>query len=364
MTKKSIPKDYHYVTQYFIFNGKKYKVYGKTLQEAIEKKLELKHRLETAEIFGSCMTVKEWTKTALATCKPNVGDDYMSQMKARINKHILSQIGTLPLKDVQPIHCQLVLNTQAGMSASHIKKIRQEMYFIFDSARKHGHIRSNPCEDVTAPKGKKGTRRAITAEERKHFLKVAGTDPRYNLFMLMLYCGLRSSEAMNIKYEDIMEINGAKIFHVKGTKTENADRMVPIPPEIQAILKPNGRGNICVNKNGRPHNKSSYRRLSDSLRRDMNISMGCNVYRNQLIPPLPLADDFVPYFFRHTYCTDLKKKKVDVRIAKTLMGHSDITITANIYDHDDTDTLMTAAELLGAKSCKENLSPNLSPSDV
>lgn len=343
-------KKYDYITQSFIFNGKRYKVYGKTLPEAIEKKIELRHKLETAEIFGSSMTVRQWTETALATYKPNVGEDYKSQMTLRINKHILSQIGALQLKDVQPIHCQLVLNTQAGKSASHIKKIRQEMYFIFDTARKNGHIRVNPCEDVTAPKGKKGTRRAITAEERKHFLKVAPLDPRYNLFMLMLFCGLRSSEAMNIKYEDIMEINGAKFFHVRGTKTENADRMVPIPPEIQAILSPNGAGNICVNKNGRPHNKSSYRRLSDSLRRDMNISMGAKMFRNQLIPPLPLADDFVPYYFRHTYCTDLKKKGVDVRIAKTLMGHSDITITANIYDHDDTDTLMTAAELLGAKS--------------
>lgn len=355
MTKKSIPekdapgKRYPYVTQSFYFNGKKYKVYGKTLAEAIEKKIELKHKLETAEIFGSSMTVNQWTETALATYKPNVSEDYMSQMQARIKKHILSQIGTLPLKDVQPIHCQLVLNTQAGKSASHIKKVRQEMYFIFDSARKNGHIRANPCEDVTAPKGKKGERRAITAEERKHFLAVAPHDTRYNLFLIMLYCGLRSSEAMNLLYEDITEINGAKFFHVRGTKTENADRMVPIPPEIQAILKSNGRGNICVNKNGRPHNKSSYRRLSDRLRRDMNISMGATLYRNKLIPPLPLADDFVPYCFRHTYCTDLKKKGVDVRIAKTLMGHSDITITANIYDHDDTDTLMTAAKLLGAK---------------
>ena len=348
MSKKSIPKKYEYVTQSFYFNGKKYKVYGKTLEEAIEKKIELRHKLENAEIFGSYMTVKQWTETALATYKPNVSEDYLSQMELRIKKHILSQIGSMPLKDVQPIHCQLVMNTQAGMSASHIKKIRQELYFIFDTARKNELIRTNPCEDVTAPKGKKGERRAITAEERKHFLKVAADNPRYNLFMLMLFCGLRSSEAMNLLYEDIMEIDKAKFFHVRGTKTKAADRMVPIPPEILHILSPDGHGHICTNERGRPFDRSSYRRLVEHLRRDLNISMGCPVYRNQLTPPLPLADDFVPYMFRHTYCTDLKKKGVDVRVAKTLMGHSDITVTANIYDHDDTDTLMTAAKLLGA----------------
>lgn len=354
MTKKSISKKsadskkYQYVTQSFSFGGKRYKVYGKTLQEAIEKKLELKRKLEATEITGSTITVKQWTETALATYKPNVSEDYKAQMELRINKHIISQIGSMQLKDVQPIHCQLVLNTQANMSASHIKKVRQEMYFIFDTARKNKLIQTNPCEDVTAPKGKKGERRAITAEERKHFLKVADADPRYHLFMLMLYCGCRSSEAINLLYEDIKEIEGVKFFHIRGTKTAAADRMVPIPPEIQRILDPNGHGNICTNERGRPFDRSAYRRLVEHLRRDFNISMGCKVYRNELFPPLPLAPDFVPYMFRHTYCTDLKKKGVDVRVAKTLMGHSDITVTANIYDHDDTDTLMTAAKLLGA----------------
>ena len=45
----------------------------------------------------------------------------------------------------------------------------------------------------------------------------------------------------------------------------------------------------------------------------------------------------------HTFCTDLKKKGVDVRIAKNLMGHADIKTTANIYDHEDDDTLLLAA---------------------
>ena len=78
----------------------------------------------------------------------------------------------------------------------------------------------------------------------------------------------------------------------------------------------------------------------------MNIVMGAKVYRNQIIVPV-LADDFVPYLFRHTYCTDLKKKGVDVRIAKDLMGHADIKTTANIYDHSDGDTLMLAAKQMG-----------------
>ena len=50
---------------------------------------------------------------------------------------------------------------------------------------------------------------------------------------------------------------------------------------------------------------------------------------------------------RHTYCTDLKKKGVDLRLAKELMGHSDIRITADIYDHADDESAVLAAKQMG-----------------
>lgn len=77
--------------------------------------------------------------------------------------------------------------------------------------------------------------------------------------------------------------------------------------------------------------------------------MGCEVYRNELIPPLPLAPDFVPYMFRHTYCTDLQKKGIDIRTAQKLMGHSSISITAEIYTHVGTKEIVKAGKIL--KGC-------------
>lgn len=46
-----------------------------------------------------------------------------------------------------------------------------------------------------------------------------------------------------------------------------------------------------------------------------------------------VASDFVPYCLRHTFCTDLQKKGMPINVAKYLMGHSDISVTANIYTH-------------------------------
>ena len=46
-----------------------------------------------------------------------------------------------------------------------------------------------------------------------------------------------------------------------------------------------------------------------------------------------IAPDLTLYCLRHTFCTDLQRAGVAINIAKELMGHSSITVTADIYTH-------------------------------
>lgn len=82
----------------------------------------------------------------------------------------------------------------------------------------------------------------------------------------------------------------------------------------------------------------------------MNIEMGCKVYRNELMPLIgttfPVANDLVPYCLRHTYCTDLQSAGVPINVAKELMGHSDISITAKIYTHHSEIAFDNAKQLI------------------
>ena len=91
----------------------------------------------------------------------------------------------------------------------------------------------------------------------------------------------------------------------------------------------------------------------------MNIAMGCEVYRNEIVNDL-VAPDLVPYCLRHTYCTDLCRAGVDMRIAQKLMGHSDVRITANIYTHVGTDMLYETA--LKLQNIGQNVATSVAPS--
>lgn len=337
-----------YVRKSFTFEGKRYFVKGRTEEEAIIKRAEKKKELESGRVVvASSMTVSDWAYRAVDTYKTRQKEITKKKYVGNMRHNILEQIGAMPLKSVKPIHCQEVLNMQAGKSKAQIAEVCQTLKFIFGKAYENGLIATNPAEHIIKPIGTKTYRRTITNHEREHLLKVADNDPRFTLFLLMLYCGCRPSEAMEAQGRDISKMDGYPVLHIRGTKTARADRYVPIPNEFyQKIKKTEPFSYIAPNAAGRKHSESSYKRVCANLRREMNISMGCQVYRNQLIPPLPLADDFVPYDLRHTYCTDLQKKGVDIRTAQYLMGHADIKMTANIYTHADNSTVISAAKLL------------------
>ena len=352
-------KQYKYKSS-FTVDGRRYYVCADTQKELAAKMALKKRDIEEGRVvITGSMTVKEWVRICLDTYKCGIRPDTLQNMKYRINKHVVSAIGNYQIKTIKPIQCQAIINAQAGMSYSHVRSLMQELSFIFEKAVENQLILSNPAANLTRPNVTKGKRRSITAFERKHLLAVADADPSYNLFLLMLYCGCRPAEAMKCIGKDIQVVDGYRCLHIRGTKTDNSDRIVPLPDDmynrldLRSPLDP-----LCPNRRGRCHSESSYDRLVAHLKRDMNISMGCRVYRNQLVPPLPLADDFVPYDLRHTYCTDLQRKGVDIRTAQRLMGHGDIKITANIYTHVDNDLILSSASLLGASNLHDIMVSN------
>ena len=336
------------VDKTFTYDGKRYRIRAATEEEWYTKKAnKIRDIDEGRVVLHGTMTVSSWANICIDTYKPNLAEKSRKAMRGRINKWVLSEIGTLTLKQVKPLHCQAIMNSLSGMSWSQVDRVYHELRFIFDRAVENNLIISSPAEKIVKPSAQKGHRRAITSKEREHFLKVADQDPRFILFLFMLYCGCRSAEAAGVLGKDITKRNGELVLHIRGTKTVNSDRYVPVPDYLADRLpKVEPFEPYCKNKAGHMHDSQSYRRLVKHLYREMNISMGCRLYRNELIPPFPLADDFVPYDLRHTYCTDLARAGVDIRIAQKLMGHASIKMTADIYTHIESDDVIAAARTI------------------
>lgn len=355
-----MPKKYKY-TKTFIFEGQRYYARGNTLEEVVvnreKKKAELKAR---SKLVSGDMTLSEWAARCIPAYKTKQKDVTRENFKYLVNHYILKHIGMLPLKSITPLNCQDTLNELEGLSQYVINQVYIAMNFLFSHAVDNRLILENPAANITKGKGSKKERRALNAYEEKIFLSACEKDERFLLFLLMYYCGCRPSEACNVMGMDIQEVQGKHLLHIRGTKTVKADRFVPIPDAIYYKIKgtPKFR-TIVVNNAGNKIDSSSYKRMWKSLRREMNMLMGCRVYRNELIPPFPLASDIVPYCLRHTYCTNLQKRGIDIRVAQYLMGHADIKMTANIYTHND---MLTAVE--AASKINVNVAPYVAPEAI
>ena len=348
-----MPKEYKVNTS-FVYEGKKYYIHANTKEEAAVKKAMKLRDLEEGKVaINGKMSVRAWTEKCIATYKTKQKETTRKGYEYKVNHYILEHIGNMQLKKVKPIHCQEIMNLQIGKSKAIINDVYQALNFIFRKAVENKLILENPAENIVKPQGTKTNRRAITEVEREHIIKVAKSDRRYYLYLLMLLCGCRPSEAAECMGKDIVMMEGYPVLHIRGTKTANADRYVPIPDELYQIIKDTPKNEFIARYSTGSQIKYDNRKsLWDSFKRQLNLSMGCKTYRNRLIPPYPVAPDLSPYCLRHTYCTDLARKGIDIRIAQKLMGHSTIELTANIYTHVDNNDLLSVAKILNDASGK------------
>lgn len=343
----------------FRYDGHVYSVYGYSDTELTRKKTEKIEALKRNELLiESGMSVKAWAEQFVEVYKAHdMNANSLKNYQYNLDHYILESIGSVKLKNVKSVMLQGILNEHSDKSQSLIHKLKITMNEMFEKAVENDLIMKNPARNLTEPKGTKGTRRSLTAREEEAFLTAAKKHQHGLLFMLMWGCGCRPSEAENVCGRDIQTIKGKLFLHIRGTKTKAADRYVPIPPEVAEMLPENPEPflPLCRTSQGNKIDARHQRRLWKSMEREMNIALGCKMHRNELLPPYPLADDLCSYCLRHTFCTNLQKRGVDIRTAQKLMGHASITMTANIYSHTGIDDLANDFDkITGATAKKES----------
>lgn len=336
----------------FIYAGREYNVYADTLMELGRRYSDKLHRLEEGtEIISGNTPIERWAIQCIEAYKTGQKPVTRKKYLSRVKHCILEEIGQKTVADITPMELQTVLNRQEGRSKTQINEVYQALRFIFRHAVENNLRADDPTTYLQKPAGTHTGRRALTEEERKAVLDVAKTDRRYYFYLLMMLCGCRPSEAAECTGHDIFTEHGCNMLHIRGTKTLFSDRLVPIPDELYKLIKRTPKkAYIACTRDG--NEITNYDRLWRSFKRQLNIYMGCKTYRNQLVPPYPLAEDLVPYCLRHEYCSDLARKGIDIRTAQKLMGHSNIEMTANIYTHVAKDDIIKAATLLATRSAK------------
>lgn len=356
-----------YIRKTARYNGKKYEATGKTELEALTKLAEkLAAAKRGEELISGSMTVDAWYAQWKATYKDPKGltSKSLGMYDEKYNKYIKPVIGRLRLQDVRDTHLQGILNKQAGMSLSHVEKVRRVLREMFSRARKSRLIPYDPSEDLELPAVTEGKHRSITEEERKLILEVAEYHPSGLWILTLLYTGMRPGEAAALNWRDVDFKNNMIHIHaalesgsnrLKAPKTEAGLRDIPIHSDLLWRLQ-EAKGKpfdpVFKTERGNRQNSGSISRLWKAFKREMDIRAGAKVKRNK-IEESKLAPDLTMYCLRHTFATDCARAGVPLETVRWLMGHADISTTANIYQHRDDTTLRAGMALLDGSGGKD-----------
>lgn len=183
----------------------------------------------------------------------------------------------------------------------------------------------NPCDRVKLPSGlKKGTREALSEQERQAILST--TKEEFQLGFIILFTGCRLGEALALQYKDIdfknnvIHITKSVGFHgnqpfINPPKTRTSVRTVPLLPQLKQRLKElKLKPDDYLVSGEKPLTKSILYRRWEKFCKDKNI-------------------DIDRHSIRHQYATTLYEAGIDAKSAQELLGHAQIATTMDIYTH-------------------------------
>ena len=339
-----------------VYKGKYF--YGATQQEALKKRDDYKAAVKRG-MNPSNITVEIFAGNWIQNAKPDVSPKTYNDCLIHLEK-MMSIIGDKRIIDVKASDIKKVYSTgYSGLSDSYIRHAKNLFVSMFDAAVADGIILSNPARQTKPHKGSTGSHRAITEEERSWIENCAQTHRAFPIVALMLYAGLRPSEATAMMAENL-DFDNEKIlvrtFRVSaGTnkrtvvekgKTKKAVRSIPMLSRLKEVLLPfKGKtGLLITGKNGEVLSAQGWDRAWESyvftVEKEINgISRrwyGKTKGQKKLLAEGKLKPwvsfDVVPYDLRHSFVTWCRDNGVELHTVMEWCGHADPTMILKIYD--------------------------------
>lgn len=252
-------------------------------------------------------------------------------------------ISNIEIDDLTTLDLQQYLNAlvRDRYALSTIKKQYHLISEFVDYANLSGILQKPLYKGVRLPsesavKKHKREVTTYTKDEEKRLRQVLyrGDSPAYYAALIMLETGMRIGEVLALNWSDVdfrrrsVRINktvvrisnGRRSYVQNAAKSHTSNRTIPLSREALRILealyeKDDLKEFIIHNRHGGLLTYEAVRWWIRKACDEADVS-----YYGQ-------------HVFRHTFATNCYERGCDVKILSKLLGHSDVTITYNIYVH-------------------------------
>ena len=352
-------KDNIYQYRYTDINGKRVSIYSSDLKKLREKekKIQVNLTLGLSNVH-STITVLQLAEKYVSLkqgIKDNTKILYNNFLKL-ISNEAISKVKIQNLKTLD-VKMWIINLFNKGYSTASIKIIIAILKPAFSMACEENIIVKNPFSfklfDVIPNNSKK--RSVLTEEQQASLLEFINNDKVYNkyydMFIVLLETGIRVSEFCGLTINDLdfkkrcikidhqLLYNSKNGLYISKPKSESGFRFIPMTNNVYNSLQRiiNNRavpkteklingyaGFLFLNPNGNPVNGVNIDRIFKNI-----MSKYKKLHPNETMPHV------TPHVLRHTFCTNMVNKGMDIKSLQYVMGHANISITLDVYTHSN-----------------------------
>ena len=330
-------------------DGKTRWVTGNTVQDTVNSAVRmLKESGEIASEARTSVQVPTFRDCAVKWFevykRPKLKENSAYNYERDMYNHVLPEFGNKRIDEIRPSDIQAFLNTKKSKAKSTVHHIWMIIHGVFSTAVWDGYIDKDPTAEASRyTMSKRKTKREALPTDAvqeiiKHLDRLEGSD--LLLLALLIYTGMRRSEVLGLRWEDIDFARG--LIHVQRaatfkynqpvigtTKSEAGVRYIPLEAQLRAILVPMRQLSGYVIGQDKPITETTYKRTWERIGKKIDLHGA------------------TAHVFRHTYIT-MAAAHVDIKTLQSIAGHADISTTMNRYAHGREDKIIAAGQALQA----------------
>jgi integrase/recombinase XerD len=285
--------------------------YNKIYNEVSRETKQLSEEgIEHIEKFKSYLLSKRYSANTVKT--------YGEALRSFLAFHNTKSLLSITNDDVILFNTAYVLKN--NLSSSYQNQIVNAIKLYFKTIRNI----TLDIDKIHRPKREKILPNVLSKEEVKAILETH-TNIKHKAMLSMIYsCGLRRSELLHLKIQDIdSKRNVVIIRQSKGKK----DRIAPLSPKILALL----REYYLIYK-------PSYYLFEGQVKNTEYSEQSLQSVLKQALQKANIKKPVTLHWLRHSYATHLLESGTDLRFIQELLGHNS-SKTTEIYTHVSTKSL-------------------------